>query len=125
MRDHYQNEQQIHAVVAGFEECTTGKEEFTHLSHLTVGVYYLRNSTPEQAFERMRSGLLRFLGHHRVGSAKYKERLTRAWITLIQDVIDEMRPNLPLLAITNAVIERLGNTRIPVENYDEGGQRNE
>ena len=115
MRHYYQNEQEIHAVVTGFEECTTGKDEFTHRSHLTVAVYYLRNSDSEQAFEKMRSGLFRFLDHHGVGRAKYKERLTRAWITLVQSVILEMDPNLSLVEITNAVVERLGDSRISVE----------
>ena len=64
----YQNEKEIAAVVAGFEKCTTGKDEFTHRSHLTVAVYYLRNSTPDQAFRKMRAGLFRFLDHHGVGT---------------------------------------------------------
>jgi hypothetical protein len=115
MRDHYQDEQEIDAVVAGFEECTTGKDEFTHLSHLTVAVYYLRNSSPDQAFEKMRSGLFRFLEHHGVGRTKYNEQLTLSWLTLIQSVIKQMDPNLSLLAVTNAVLERLGDSRIPIE----------
>ena len=113
MRDYYQNEQEIHAVVAGFEACTTGKEQFTHLSHLTVAVYYLRTSSPDQAFAKMRSGLFRFLDHHGAGRTKYNEQLTLSWLTLIQSVIEKMDPNLSLLAITNAVLERLGNSRIP------------
>ena len=120
MRDHYLNEQEIDAVVAGFEECTTGKDEFTHLSHLTVAVYYLRNSSPDQAFEKMRSGLFRFLEHHGVGRTKYNEQLTLSWLTLIQSVIEQMDPNLSLLAVTNAVLERLGDSRIPIEGEHEG-----
>ena len=116
MRNHYRNEQEIDAVVAGFEECTTGKDEFTHLSHLTVAVYYLRNSDPDQAFEKMRSGLIRFLDHHGVGRVKYKDRLTRAWITLTQRVIEEVDPDLSLLTVTNIVLERLGDHRIPIED---------
>lgn len=115
MRDHYQDELEIGAVVAGFEECTTGKDEFTHLSHLTVAVYYLRNLTPEQAFEKMRSGLFRFLDHHGVGRTKYNEQLTLSWLTFIQSVIKQMDPNLSLVAVTNAVLERLGDSRIPIE----------
>jgi hypothetical protein len=115
MKDYYQNEQEIETVVVGFEQCTTAKDEFTHLSHLTVAVYYLRNSNPDQAFEKMRSGLFRFLDHHRVGRAKYNERLTLSWIKLIQSVIEEMNPNLTLLAVTNVVLQRLGDSRIAVE----------
>ena len=116
MSDHYRNEQEIDAVVAGFEECTTGKDEFTHLSHLTVAVYYLHNSSADHAFAKMRSGLIRFLDHHGVGRMKYKERLTLAWITLTQSVIEQLDPDLSLLAVTNIVLERLGDYRIPIED---------
>ncbi len=70
MKDHYQTEQEIEAVVAGFEKCTTRKSEFTHLSHLTVAVYYLRNFDAGQAFQKMRAGLFRFLDHHGVDRVK-------------------------------------------------------
>ena len=112
MRDHYQTEQEIADVVAGFEQCTTGKSEFTHQSHLTVAVYYLHNSTPEQAFQKMSTGLFRFLDHHDVGRTKYNEQLTRSWITLIQSVVEQLDPKLSLVATTNIVLERLRDSRI-------------
>ena len=90
MSDHYQTEKEIEAVVQGFESCTTARDDFRHREHLTVAVWYLRNSTPEQAFEKMRSGLFRFLDHHGVGRAKYKEALTLSWLKLIQSVIEQM-----------------------------------
>ena len=62
----------------------------------------------------MRSGLCRFLDHHGVGRAKYAEQLTLSWLTLIESVINQMDPNLSLLSITNAVLERLGDSRIPI-----------
>src|SRR5258705_11568336 len=111
--DYYKDEHEIEAVVAGFEQCTTEKDKFTHLSHLTVAVYYLRQSTHDEAFQRMRSGLFHFLDHHGVGRGKYKEELTRNWITLIQGVLEEMNSDDSLLLVTNAVLERLGNSRIP------------
>lgn len=113
--DYYKTDQEIEAVVTGFEQYTTAKEEFTHLSHLTVAVYYLRCSTSDEAFQKMRSGLFRFLDHHGVGRAKYNEQLTLNWITLIQTVIEQMDPDLSLPAVTNAVLERLGDSRLPQE----------
>jgi hypothetical protein len=114
MREPYHTEHEIAAVVAGFEECTTAPDKFKHREHLTVAAYYLRDSTPEQAFDRMRSGLFRFLDHHGVGRAKYNEQLTLSWITLVESVIEQTDPNLSLLAVTNIVLERLGNSRLPV-----------
>ena len=119
MPGYYQTAQEIEAVVAGFENCTTTKDEFTHLSHLTVATYYLRTSTPDETFEKMRLGLLRFLDHHRVGRAKYNHRVTWAWIKQIQNVIEQMAPNLSLLAVTNNVLDRLGDSRIAVARDDE------
>ena len=114
MRDHYQTAQEIEAVVAGFENCTTAKEKFTHMSHLTVATYYLCTSTPDETFAKMRFGLLRFLDHHGVGGAKYSDRVTWDWIKEIQSVIEQMDPSLSFLAVTNAVLARLGDSRIAV-----------
>jgi hypothetical protein len=116
MSDHYQTEQEIDAVVAGFENCTTGKAEFTHLSHLTVAVYYLRSSTPDQAFQKMSAGLFRFLDHHGVGRAKYSEEVTRAWLTLVHEVMRGLDPQLSSVAVANVVLERLGSSRIAIED---------
>ena len=112
MEPYYQSEQEIEAVVQGFESCTTGVDDFKHRRHLTVAVWYLRNSTPEQAFQEMCSGLLRFLDRHGVGRAKYDQRLTMKWIIVIQDAIKEMNPDLSLLEVTNMVIERFGDSRL-------------
>jgi hypothetical protein len=60
----------------------------------------------------MRSGLLRFVDYHGVGRAKYKEELTRNWIALVQSVLKEMKAEDSLLAVTNAVLERLGDSRL-------------
>jgi hypothetical protein len=120
MTEHYQTEHQIAAVVVGFEDCTTGKEDFTHLSHLTIATYYLRGSTADEAFEKMRSGLFRFLDHHAIARGKYDEQVTRRWLTLVQDVIAEMNSHeASLVEITNTVLERLGDSRIVVRRENE------
>jgi len=110
--NHYSNELELEAVVHGFENCTTAKEAFTHRQHLTVAVWYLYESNEAQALEKMRSGLLRFLGHHGVAQGKYKEDLTVSWLNLIKDAIDEMDSNLGLLEITNKVLDRLGDSKL-------------
>lgn len=121
MVEHYQTEQEIEAVVSGFEICATSKEEFTHLCHLTVATYYLYDSTPDESFKKMRSGLLRFLDHHGVDKAKYSDRVTRAWLEQIQSVIEQMDGGSSLLALTNAVLKQLGQHRLSLADQREGG----
>jgi hypothetical protein len=125
MPDCFKSEQEIEAVVSGFENCTTSKEEFTHLSHLTVATHYLCNSTPEESFEKMRSGLLRFLKHHGVNSAKYSDRVTWAWIMKINQVRQLTNQNASLVEVVNRVIAGLGQARIPIERNGEAGEVSE
>ena len=111
MQGHYQTEKEIEDVVQGFESCTTGVANFKHREHLAVAVWYLRNSSQEEAFRKMCAGLLRFLDHHGVSREPYNEELTRSWINLIQRTLDELDPELSLLGATNMVVERLGDKR--------------
>jgi hypothetical protein len=111
MPDHYQTEKQIEELVEGFESCTIGIDCFKHRDHLAVAVWYLRDSSPEEAFQKMCAGLLRFLDHHGVSREPYNEELTRSWINLIQHTLDQMDPELSLLEATNMVVERLGDKR--------------
>jgi hypothetical protein len=113
---HFQNEKEIEAIVQGFESCTTAADDFKHRDHLTVAVWYLHSSTPEQAFQQMCAGLLQFLDHHGVGRTKYNEQLTLKWINLIQETIREMNPDLSLLQVTNMVIDRFGGSRVVIDS---------
>ena len=117
MESHYQTEAEIESVVQGLESCTTGKDDFPHRKHLTVAVWYLRQGTVEQAFEKMRSSLLKFLDHHGIGRGKYKEELTRAWINLVQSELEQLDPNLSLVTTTNLVIDRLSDVQAVFARY--------
>ena len=125
MAAYFRSEQEIEAVVSGFESCTSSKEEFTHLSHLTVATYYLCNSTPEESFAKMRTGLLRFLNHHGVNPAKYSDRVTRAWIEQIGQVCEMTNQESSLVEMVNKVIADLGTARIPIERNEDAGAVNE
>jgi hypothetical protein len=117
MKSQYQTEAEIERVVQDFESCTTGKDDFPHRKHLAVAVWYLRDATVEQAFEKMRASLLRFLDHHGIDRGKYKEELTRAWISLVQSELERLHPNVSLVAVTNTVIERLSDMNAVFERY--------
>ena len=117
---YYLTEKEIHKVIEEFESCATGKDDFGHRSHLTVAVWYLQDSTSEEAFEKMRFGLLRFLDHHGVSCAPYSDQLTMSWINQVQAVIKQMPPNLSIVEVANIVLERLGHSRILFEQDNQG-----
>jgi len=118
MSGHYNDENEIEAVVRGFESCSTGKSEFTHIRHLAVTVWYLRCLSLEQATEKMRASLFRFIDHYSI-EGKYHETLTVFWMRLVQKRLDELDPALSLLETTNAVIEAFGDARLVFEYYSE------
>ena len=117
MKNTYQTPTEIEAVVSGFESCGTGKDDFKHREHLTVAVSYLSCSTPKQAADKMRIGLLRFLAHHGVGSEKYNETLTMFWVAMVRQTLGEIGPDSSLVEKCNRVIEVLGNPALAFDYY--------
>ena len=115
MTRHYQTEEEIEAVVRGFEGCTTEKGAFTHLDHLTVAVWYLRHFNEVEALNQMRTGLLRFLAHHDVPQGKYKEGLTVSWMNLTRKTLAELPSSWSLVDATNVLLERLGKSDLVAE----------
>ena len=120
----FKNDDEIEALVSSFEACAIAKDGFSHRSHLAVATYYLYTSTPEAALQKMREGLLRFLGYHEIDLATYSEEVTVAWFKEIQKVLDECdrgayvgrdpRVRATLVEVTNAVVDRLSNFVISV-----------
>lgn len=115
MAEPYSSESEIETVVRGFESCTTGKDDFSHRDHLAVAVWYLRLDQT-QAADLMRASLHRFLERH--GCRKnYHETLTLFWIQIVNRTLKSLAPDLSLLEATNAVVDRLGDSRVAFEFY--------
>lgn len=115
MAEPYKNDSEIGAVVRGFESCTTGKDDFTHRDHLAVAVWYLRFDQA-QAANLMRASLHRFLDHYGCRE-NYHETLTLFWIQVVRQALKETTPGWSLLQATNAVVTRLGDSRLAFEYY--------
>lgn len=117
MDSFYANEAEIEAVVRGFESRITDKGGFRHRDHLTVAVWYLSAKNPEQATDRMRAGLLRFLDHHGVGREKYNETPTVFWMDLVRQILSEIEPGAALAEKCNHVLESLQDPALTFEYY--------
>jgi hypothetical protein len=115
MAEPYSSENEIEKVVLGFESCTTGKDDFSHRDHLAMAVWYLR-SDQDTAAERMRASLHNFLDKHNCRE-NYHETLTLFWIRLVRRELESLSPEPSLLDATNAVVTRLGHSRVAFEYY--------
>jgi len=113
----YQTEEQIDDVVRGFESCTTDKSDFKHQHHLTVAVSYLRELTLEQAINKMREALLRFVDHHEVDRRKYNETITVFWFQIVAEAMRTMPANVRVVEQCNRVIERFSNADLALNYY--------
>jgi len=114
--ERYRDEQEIARVVDGFESCTTGKAEFKHADHLTVAVCYLRNCSVNQATEKLRDSLLRFVDHHGVDRQKYNETITIFWLELAAMEL-ERSSGQSLVEQCNAVVESLNDSSLALQYY--------
>ncbi len=86
----YENEEEIVAVIRGFEDATISRDDWKHAEHLTVGLYYLTRYDLETATKMMRDGIFKLLAAFKVDLTKempYHETLTVFWMQSISDFI--------------------------------------
>ena len=119
MSNHYNSEDEIAAVVQGFESCTTAASDFTHRAHVTVAVWYLSRGSIAEALEQMRASLFRFLDYHQVDRMKYHETLTVFWLKLVRQQMDEQDTADSLLDLTNELLEILGSAAVVHDYYSQ------
>jgi hypothetical protein len=105
----YESEEEIEAVVRGFETCTTPGDDFHHREHLVVAVYYLQTLSRERAVDRMRSALLKFLTHHGEDTGKYSEEVTVFWVEAIASHLEGISADASLLDKCNEVVSRFSS----------------
>ena len=109
----YDTEEEIEAVVRGFETCTTPGDDFHHREHLVVAVWYLQTLSPSDAVAKMRAGLLRFLEHHGEDTQKYSEEVTVFWIDQVAAKLGEIDPQASVLTKCKHVIGALVGVSSP------------
>jgi hypothetical protein len=99
----YESDTEIENVVRGFESCRTDAGEFKHSHHLAVAVWYLHTMNRDDALDRMRASLLRFLNHHGVDKGKYSESVTVFWIDKIAQKLNDLG-DAPLVEKCNTIL---------------------
>ena len=101
----YESEEEIEAIVRGFENCTMPGDDFHHREHLVVAVCYLETLSTSEAVAKMRGGLLQFLEHHGEDTQKYSEEITRFWIERVDQRLSELGSEMSLAEKCNVIVE--------------------
>lgn len=82
------------AFIAAFEACTLPRENWTHIAHVRMAWYYLRQDASAAALRRICTGIQRY--NASVGSQGYHETVTQAYAFLIQECLT--RPGMRALS---------------------------
>ena len=84
----YKTEDELRAVVEGFENATIKRGKWGHPEHLIVAFYYAENYDFETALVKMRTGIFNLLKAFEVDLTKempYHETLTVFWMRTVFD----------------------------------------
>jgi hypothetical protein len=114
LANYYKSEDEIEAVVKGFENCTLPDSEFKHAEHLTVALSYLNglHLTVPEATTRLRAALYRFLDQHAGDRQVYNETITLFWLKIVDGFLRRTGTARPLREIANELIESFGNSNL-------------
>jgi len=86
MKEKYTNENEIIAVVRGFEDATISRDAWKHAEHLTVALHYLCLYDIETATAKVRDGIFKLLKAFEVDLSKempYHETMTVFWMRVV------------------------------------------
>lgn len=108
----YTTSEEIEEVKLRFESCAISPAEFNHPEHLTVALLYLQDATEEEALERLRHSLFRFLAHHQIKENVYHETITLFWLKLVRHFLSETNATRPLVELANDLIQTYGDSRL-------------
>lgn len=99
-----------------FETFKIAPAAFNHAAHVRLAYIYLCNLPLEVAADRMKGSLLAFLAHIGVGSSKFHETITRAWILAVRHFMEVSQPLASSLNFIEAN-PRLLDSKLMLKHY--------
>lgn len=111
----FATEEDVRALVAGFEGCTLEASAFDHAAHLVTALWYHLHLPAPEAAAAMKAGILRFNAHH--GGTGYHETLTRFWTDVVRRFADAADRSRPLADLAAALIAQCGDKHLPLAHY--------
>ena len=111
-REPHRDAVEIEDVARRFESCAIPPDEFNHLAHLTVALWYLSQLSVPEAHARMRTNLQRYLAHHGHDQGRYHETITLFWIKLIRGLLERRAEALTLAEAAAEVYASCGDPQL-------------
>jgi hypothetical protein len=99
---------EIEALVRSFEDGSLPCSEWTHASHLLVGLWYLSRHPRDQATTLVRDSIRRY-NHLHGRDSGYHETITLAWLAVIAGFLAGCDRALPISALAATLIDGCGD----------------
>ncbi len=99
---------------------TLPTDEWTHLSHLRVGLWHVLRYSPAEAMARLRDGIRTYntaCGVANSDSSGYHETITQVYVTLIAHFLATQDLSKPIDELATALILSLGEKELPLRYY--------
>lgn len=77
-------------LVAGFEDCTLPKEEWTHAAHFVMALWYCTTLPLPAAIQQIRNGIIKYnviIGGKNTDTSGYHETITVFFTTRVSDYV--------------------------------------
>ena len=113
---------EVRRLVAGFEDGTLPKAEWTHQAHLAVALWYASRLPFEEALPVVRAGIQKVNAAHGVATTPtggYHETITRFYMRVICDYVAEWgdEPETDWAVRVNRLLARYGARDLPLRHY--------
>ena len=115
MEIYYKSDDEIRTLVSAFEACSFHPSEFRHYQHLTVALWYVWHLPPDEATEKMTTGIRRLA--ETFGKMGYHETITLFWLRIVANFVVERGGKDSLTATANALIERCSDKDLIQQFY--------
>ena len=99
---------EIEGLVRSFEDGSLPRSEWTHASHLLVGLWYMSRHPRDHATRLVRDGIRRY-NHLHGRDAGYHETVTLAWLAVIAGFLARCDRARPIAALARTLIDSCGD----------------
>jgi hypothetical protein len=119
----FASDEELEALVSGFEDGSLPKPRWTHRAHLAVGLVYCDRMPAPVALALLRERIRRYnvaSGRENTNTTGYHETITRFYVYIVRRFIAETREDEGTLAErANRLFQRYGGRDLPRRYYSE------